>query len=68
MDFLLPDSLKAIGMFVNQVGFPVFVALAMIWVVWRLHRENRADLKEMQNAINNVCEVLHTLVNRTRRE
>jgi hypothetical protein len=64
----MPLELKAVADFIGAVGFPVFVAVVMMWTTWGLHRENRADLHELASAMKDICEVLHTLVNQNRRQ
>lgn len=59
--------LKGLSDFIDHIGFPATVAILMIYAVFSMHRENREDLHNLADAMRDICECMHTLINQDRR-
>ena len=58
------ETLKPLGDFISQVGFPVFVAIVLMWQFWKMHRENTAAMAKLTLALDNLTQLVKVLTGR----
>lgn len=60
----MADTLKLIGDFIAQIGFPIAVAAYMIYTNNHQNELHRDEQKEMTSAINDLKLVIQTLIDK----
>jgi hypothetical protein len=61
------SELSEIGAFIAEVGFPIFVALVLMYTVVYMHRENRRDLGNATADLAEIKRLLKAMAGRRRR-
>ena len=60
---MIPD-LKPIADFISQVGFPIFVAVVLLWQVFAMDRKNRAALEKQNQALGTIIDALNQILHK----